>query len=89
MSRILFDVFCFQVEHVSSLTMSRVSAAASVKLTAKHLHSVVIEDSTFQVACEDYLKTILMVDSPRFFLGLVFSSTTPLQYCSPGVVFIL
>ena len=29
--------------------MSRVSAAASVKLTAKHLHSVVIEDSTFQV----------------------------------------
>ena len=35
---------------MGSLTMSRVSAAASVKLTAKHLHSVVIEDSTFQVA---------------------------------------
>jgi len=38
-----------QVENVGSLTMSRVSAAASVKLTAKHLKSVVIEDSTFQV----------------------------------------
>jgi len=34
---------------VGSLLISRVSAAASVKLTAKHLHSVVIEDSTFQV----------------------------------------
>lgn len=42
----LLDV---QVEHVGSLTMSRVSAAASVKLTARHLHSIVIEDSTFQV----------------------------------------
>ena len=34
---------------MGTLLMSRLSAAASVKLTAKHLTSVTIEDSTFQV----------------------------------------
>ena len=52
-SKSTVHVFCIQVENVGSLTMSRVSAAASVKLTAKHLKSVVIEDSTFQVVCKN------------------------------------
>lgn len=38
-----------QAEHVGALTMTQVSAAASVKLTTKHLDVIVIEDSTFQV----------------------------------------
>ena len=32
----------------------------------------------------DCLKSILMLDLSSFFLGRVFSSTTPVQYCSPG-----
>ena len=64
-----YPVICFQVENVGSLTMSRVSAAASVKLTAKHLDSVVIEDSTFQVVRKNAQKILredfdLIVDLP-------------------------
>ena len=69
-----------------------------VKLTAKHLDSVVIEDSTFQVfvleeSAEGNYETIRKTifndkdddTASRFFPGLVFSSTTPHQYWSQGI----
>ena len=69
-----------------------------VKLTAKHLDSVVIEDSTFQVFFleikqnrrlrSDYEENFNDKDddtTSRFFPGLVFSSTTPHQYWSQGI----
>ena len=70
-----------------------------VKLTAKHLDSVVIEDSTFQVIfwklskTEGNYETIMKKffndkdddTASRFFPGLVFSSTTPHQYWSQGI----